>query len=124
VTGFRRLWARAPRRTDAPSGDQKRDSGHASGRQVSADGEDADASDGSAEQVTEMLLVAGEQMATLRLDRSQKDRTVLCGKRDALWQGRRCGGFVSDLDLLNQLVQPSKSVRCIQVPLGLGDRVG
>ena len=92
--------------------------------QIRSDRDDAHALYGSPEQGAEVPVIAGQEMAAIRMDGSSQDRLVLHRESDAFRQydGRR--RFVRDLNLSEQSVQPCPPVGGVDVPFCLVDRIG
>src|SRR5258705_4677292 len=91
--------------------------------QIRSDRYDANTLDGSPEQGAEMLVIAGQKMAAIRMDGSSQDRLILHRDSDAF---RQCDGrrrFVRDLDLSEQSGQPCPLVGGAEAPFCLVDRI-
>src|SRR5258705_13004149 len=92
--------------------------------QIRSDRYDANTLAGSPEQGAEMLVIAGQKMAAIRMDGSSQDRLILHRDSDAF---RQCDGrrrVVRDLDLSDQSEQPCPLVRGREVPFYLVNRIG
>lgn len=71
-----------------------------------------------------MPVIAGQEVAAIRMDGSSEDRLVFCRESDAFRQNDGRRRFVHDLDLSEQSVQPHSPVSGVKVPLCLIDRIG
>jgi len=71
-----------------------------------------------------MSVIAGQEMAAIRMDGRSQDRLVFCREIDALRQDDCRRRLVHDLNLSQQSVQADSPVSGVKVSLSLVDRVG
>jgi hypothetical protein len=96
----------------------------ASTGQVRSDRYNANTLDESPKQGAEVPVIAGQEMAAIRMDGRPQDRLVFCRESDAFRQddGRR--RLVHDLNLSQQSVQTGSPVSGVKVSLCLIDCIG